>query len=69
MGHCGGGVGPNRFGNSSAAGDADHNVFAALEQWVEKGVAHEKIIGAGNVVGDRSKTFTHPLPISQNRAL
>jgi feruloyl esterase len=37
MGHCGGGYGPNRF-----------DALAALEGWVEKGVAPEQIMGTGN---------------------
>ncbi len=33
MGHCGGGVGPNSFGNgATASADPEHNVFAALER-------------------------------------
>ena len=40
MGHCGGGNGPNTFGNDPGAPiDPEHDVVAALEQWVEKGVA------------------------------
>lgn len=43
--HCGGGTGPNVFGQaSSSGGDPDRDVFAAIERWVEKGVAPEKII-------------------------
>ncbi len=41
MGHCGGGPGPNQFGQTGGDGDADHDVVAALEQWVEKGVRAE----------------------------
>lgn len=45
MQHCGGGPGPNSFGqNGPGPGDAKHNVYAALEQWVEKGLAPDKII-------------------------
>jgi feruloyl esterase len=50
MGHCGGGTGPNNF-----------DAFAALEQWVEKNTAPDKIIGSGSVAGDASKTLTRPL--------
>ncbi|HTQ54780.1 MAG TPA: tannase/feruloyl esterase family alpha/beta hydrolase [Bryobacteraceae bacterium] len=47
MQHCGGGSGANSFGQLSvAAGDADHDVDTALERWVEKGVAPERIIAA-----------------------
>jgi feruloyl esterase len=45
MQHCGGGPGPNSFGQSApGTGDAQHNLYAALEQWVEKGMAPDKII-------------------------
>jgi feruloyl esterase len=43
--HCAGGAGPSFFGQFGAArGDAANNISAALEQWVEKGTAPEKII-------------------------
>jgi Tannase and feruloyl esterase len=45
MQHCGGGSGPNSFGQfGPAMGDADHDVEAALERWVEQGTAPERII-------------------------
>ncbi|HUI44002.1 MAG TPA: tannase/feruloyl esterase family alpha/beta hydrolase [Terriglobia bacterium] len=46
MQHCGGGPGANYFGEDGrgAPGDAGHNIYAALEQWVEKGVAPSMII-------------------------
>jgi feruloyl esterase len=47
MAHCGGGAGPNAFGNGSANGtviDADHDLLKALEDWVEQGVAPRRII-------------------------
>jgi hypothetical protein len=45
MEHCGGGLGPNSFGALSVgAGDAAHDMDAALERWVEKGTAPESII-------------------------
>jgi tannase/feruloyl esterase len=50
MGHCGGGPGPNSFGRTGATslrvkkGDAEHDALTALEQWVEHGVAPEKVI-------------------------
>jgi feruloyl esterase len=47
MQHCGGGSGPNSFGQLSVnAGDPDHDMDAALERWVEQGVAPERIIAA-----------------------
>ena len=44
MQHCGGGPGPNSFSEPGAASDAQHDIYQALEQWVEKGTAPEKII-------------------------
>lgn len=45
MKHCGGGPGPNEFGASpGAAGDALHDIDAALERWVEEGVAPAQMI-------------------------
>jgi feruloyl esterase len=62
MGHCGGGVGANSFGNgASAQTDSDHDVVSALDRWVETGVAPDKIIATGTVVGDTSKALTRPL--------
>ncbi|HEV2990984.1 MAG TPA: tannase/feruloyl esterase family alpha/beta hydrolase [Candidatus Angelobacter sp.] len=49
MQHCTGGPGANSFGqtgNPKAPTDAGHNIFTALEQWVEKGVAPDRIIAA-----------------------
>jgi feruloyl esterase len=62
MGHCGGGVGANSFGNgASPQKDADHDVFSALERWVETGVAPDKIVATGTVVGDTNRVLTRPL--------
>lgn len=46
MQHCFGGPGPNAFSQfgTGPAGDAQHDAVVALEQWVEKGAAPEKII-------------------------
>lgn len=46
MEHCGGGPGPNYFGQNGNAreDDPEHNIYAAIEQWVEKGVAPSQII-------------------------
>jgi Tannase and feruloyl esterase len=57
MGHCGGGLGPNNFSGAPGRMDAEHDVFTALERWVEKGVAPEKLIGAGN----QPQPMTRPL--------
>ncbi len=45
MQHCGGGPGPNSFGQGTVAhADPLHDIDAALEHWVEDGVAPEHII-------------------------
>jgi Tannase and feruloyl esterase len=46
MQHCGGGPGPNFFGQAgvSAPSDPTRNVSTALEEWVEKGVAPGRIV-------------------------
>jgi feruloyl esterase len=47
MQHCAGGSGASGFGqNSVATGDPDHNIGAALERWVEQGVAPQQIIAS-----------------------
>jgi len=45
MQHCGGGPGPNVFGQFGAAqADAQHDIARAMEHWVEDGVAPTQII-------------------------
>jgi hypothetical protein len=62
MGHCSGGAGPNIFGNRTGApADAEHDVVEALDRWVEKGTAPEKIIGTGVSALDKTKPMTRPL--------
>jgi hypothetical protein len=45
MEHCGGGAGPNSFGQGlKSNGDRFHSIDAALEAWVEQGIAPDRII-------------------------
>jgi len=45
MQHCGGGPGPNDFGqNGVATGDPEHDINSALERWVEGGPAPAQIV-------------------------
>jgi len=45
MQHCGGGSGPNNFGQFTVAqSDPQHDIDAALERWVEGGIAPQQII-------------------------
>jgi hypothetical protein len=55
MQHCGGGPGPNSFGQASVPlSDAQHDIGAALERWVEQGIAPDTIIAT------KYKTGTNP---------
>ncbi len=45
--HCDGGPGPNDFGqDAGGTGDPAHMVGAALQRWVEQGIAPEQIIAS-----------------------
>jgi hypothetical protein len=64
MQHCGGGPGPDSFGQGGAgAKDTQHNVELALEQWVEKGIAPNAIVATKYEGGDPAKgvKMTRPL--------
>ncbi len=66
--HCGGGPGPDTFGQfgwtpSSGYKDPGHNLYSALEEWVEQGKAPERVIaskfsGQGSA---RRVTMSRPL--------
>jgi feruloyl esterase len=59
--HCSGGAGPDRFGQDEVAtGDPQHNISAALEQWVEGGPAPSQIIAAKR---QRDGTVTRTRPV------
>jgi hypothetical protein len=64
MQHCGGGPGPDSFGQSlSGAKDAQHSAALALEQWVEKGIAPNAIVATKFEGDDPAKgtKMTRPL--------
>jgi hypothetical protein len=62
--HCGGGAGPNVFGQSSVPrADADHDIEAALERWVEQGAAPEQVIAS------KVKPGTNPPVVVRTRPL
>jgi hypothetical protein len=63
VGHCGGGAGPNQFGQAGGTGDADHDMVAALVQWVEEGVSPTRIVATKFIGDDKSKgvAMTRPL--------
>jgi hypothetical protein len=63
--HCGGGPGPDSFGQNGATDgkDPEHSMGLALEQWVEKGIAPSAIVATkyeGDDSGKRVK-MTRPL--------
>ena len=62
MQHCVGGPGATSFGQNVASQtyDPEHNIRAALEQWVEKGVAPSTIIATKYSAGD-AVNMTRPL--------
>jgi len=62
--HCGGGPGANSFGQDGIPSDAQHDIHEALEQWVEKGTAPDRIIASKfSDPADHSKgvAMTRPL--------
>jgi len=63
VGHCGGGAGPNQFGQTGGAGDAEHDMVVALEQWVEKSVPPMRIVATKFIDDDKAKgvVMTRPL--------
>jgi len=65
MQHCGGGPGPDVFGQMgfSAQNDPQHNLYTALEQWVEKGSAPSTVIATKQTDGGGASAvrMTRPL--------
>lgn len=63
LGHCFGGIGPKSFGNEDnrSSGDPERDVISALERWVEKGIAPDRLIGTGDAPADATKTMTRLL--------
>jgi feruloyl esterase len=63
--HCGGGPGPDTFGQSADWPDQDpqHNVRIALENWVEKGTAPTTFIASkmGTGAAESTPVMTRPL--------
>jgi len=66
MGHCGGGPGPNAFGqgvNGPNPSDAADDILSALDQWVERHDAPDKIVATKYVNDDPTQgvAFQRPL--------
>lgn len=70
MGHCSGGPGPTRFGNGDTPApvvDAEHDILEALDAWVTKGRAPDRIVAA--TVSNGAVTRTRPLCPYPQRAV
>jgi len=66
MMHCGLGAGPNSFGNlldRSNSRDPEHNIFSALQQWVEKGRAPSRVIATKYTADDPSQPILMTRPL------
>jgi hypothetical protein len=63
VGHCAGGPGPNEFGQRGGDGDAEHDIVAALEQWVEKDIPPQRIVATKFEGDDRSKPAVTTRPL------
>jgi feruloyl esterase len=59
MGHCGGGAGATNFGNQGSPAptvDANNDLLSALDAWVEKGIAPERLFASRVVEGKVERT-------------
>jgi feruloyl esterase len=65
MQHCGGGPGATSFGQGTAAvrSDADHDIFASLVQWLEKGQAPGTLIATKYREGDAAQAVEITRPV------
>ena len=66
MGHCSGGPGPNAFGGLAQPAvpmDPQHDIFSALEQWVEQRVPPDQIIATKYVKDDTKQGVAMQRPV------
>ena len=72
MNHCSSGAGPNAFGNRYSAhivvpnapvADATHDIFLALQRWIEEGVAPQHITATKYVNDDTAEGIQMTRPI------
>jgi len=66
--HCGGGPGPNSFGQSLAQARPlsqapEHDILSALERWVEEGVAPERIVAVKYVNDQPAQGIARTRPL------
>jgi hypothetical protein len=60
-GACAFGNDATDFGTAPANADPEHDIFTALERWVEQGVAPSQLIGSGPSPVDPARTLTRTL--------
>jgi len=64
MAHCGGGPGPDSFGQGSvASAEPQHSITKALEDWVEKGAAPAALIATKYKVGSPASGVARTRPL------
>lgn len=65
MQHCTGGPGPDSFGDlvTRFKSDPRHDMAAALERWVEEGIAPDQIIASKRQGGDPKSPVTRTRPL------
>jgi feruloyl esterase len=66
VGHCGGGAGPNNFGQetqTAVSDDPEHDAVSALMAWVEHGTAPQKLIATGYKGGDSKQGVSMQRPL------
>jgi feruloyl esterase len=63
--HCGGGPGPDTFGQMVSSGQSDpqHDLTLALERWVEQGVAPDQVIATKRQGPGASATVSRTRPL------
>lgn len=63
MGHCYGGAGPTAIApiDGADALDPKRDLMLSLEQWVEKGIAPQVLIGSGKAPNDATTTMSRPI--------
>jgi len=66
MSHCGGGAGPNQFGQGASgivAADAKHDIFRALMAWSEKGSEPQEIVATKFTNDDPTQPVARTRPL------
>lgn len=63
LGHCYAGAGPTSIVPTTSVDTSDprYDLMLSLEQWVEKGIAPEMVIGSGKSPNDATKIMSRPI--------